>query len=82
MNNNDERDYDEERWQRREMYLEQEDELRAERLAATDWSLSALDRYSLGQYVTAEEADALAEIGEEVPSEQIGEAPAGSPTTA
>jgi hypothetical protein len=48
----------------------------------TDWSLSALDRYSLGQLVTAEEADALAEIGEEVPSEQIGEAPAESPTTA
>lgn len=39
----------------------------------TDWTASALDRYSVGMLVTAEEADALAEIGEVVPPEQIGE---------
>lgn len=37
----------------------------------TDWTLPALDRYSLGQLVTAEEADDLAAIGEDVPPEQV-----------
>lgn len=41
----------------------------------TDWTFEALDRYSLGMLVTAEEADALAEIGEVVPEDQIGDRP-------
>lgn len=41
----------------------------------TDWSASPVDRYSLDMLVTAEEADALAEIGEDVPAWQIGEPP-------
>lgn len=43
---------------------------------ATNWTFEALDRYSLGMLVTPEEADALVEIGEVVPEEQLGYPPA------